>query len=193
MVRYLVHNNPPLAPVLSQMNTIHAPSPTPLPPRPFPLRPFPHALTPQRLCNGHLSSFLLRLGLPSNLFHSYFPPKTLHTFHTFPVPYRLSHSVPNTCNRITGRRGNGRHLEGDSRGPFQIISRHFSRRNTKHSLKNSCAGWGWNLFLRKLGPVRYRYNNLKLYDFLDYVAECECRSVRTAVRSLSDLEWSRLA
>jgi hypothetical protein len=93
-------------------------------------------------------------------------------------------------NRISGRRGNVRYLEGEGRGQFQVISRHFSRRNTKHSLKNCCPGWGWKLFLRKTGPVHYRYNNLQFNEFLYYVIECEFLNKDFAARILFDLVWS---
>jgi hypothetical protein len=69
-VHHRIHNSPPAIPILSQVNPLHTP------PQPISLRSI---LIP---------SYHLRLGLPSVLFPSGFPTKTLYTF--LPSPMRAT-------------------------------------------------------------------------------------------------------
>jgi hypothetical protein len=71
-VHYRVHKSPPLVPILSQINLVHTTS---------------HCVSKIQFAILILSS-LLRLGLPSGLFHSKFSTKTLYAF-----PFSLMHAT----------------------------------------------------------------------------------------------------
>ena len=58
-IRYCIHKRPPPVPILSQLDPVH--------------------ISISHLLKIHLTSSNLRLGLPSGLFHSGFPTKTLYT------------------------------------------------------------------------------------------------------------------
>jgi len=74
MVHYRVHNSPPLAPILSQMNPVHN-------------------IPSYSLRSILILYFHLRPGFPSGLFPSDFPNKILHPFLISPIRTTSSNNL----------------------------------------------------------------------------------------------------